>query len=313
MLLRYKLFFQIAFFIMASNFALSEVTVSIGNVNVDGYTEDIVVPVTISNPNEAVGGFQFDIVATPAIINLFGVSALNEDGFSVDFNVLDDGSARVVFYSNTGEGIPPGTDEVALNLHYNGLGVLSALVALEAFDLTVSDSNGGVLSGFITNGSITIGNVVFFSSDTPDTGDVLEQVSVDISIQNSSLVGGVQFDMYDTPNYLDVTGFTTTDRTDGFQIDFNELANGGTRVIIYSPENQNITSGSGPVAIMEMIIHDNAYNSNVGVNFENVTITDEIGGSYYVAGIDSGTVTVTPGYIEEPHNLQAQSGMDAQV
>ena len=57
---------------------------------------------------------------------------------------------------------------------------------------------------------------------------------------------------------------------------------------------------------MEMIIHDNAYNSNVGVNFENVTITDDIGGSYYVAGIDSGTVTVTPGYIEEPHNLQAQ-------
>ena len=70
MLLRHKLFFQIAIFIMTSNFALSEVTVSIGNVNVDGYTEDIVVPVTVSNPNEAVGGFQFDIVATPAIINL---------------------------------------------------------------------------------------------------------------------------------------------------------------------------------------------------------------------------------------------------
>ena len=85
MLLRYKLFFQIAIFIMASNFALSEVTVSIGNVNVDGYTEDIVVPVTVSNPNEAVGGFQFDIMATPAIINLSGVSAVNEDGFLCRF------------------------------------------------------------------------------------------------------------------------------------------------------------------------------------------------------------------------------------
>ena len=42
-----------------------------------------------------------------------------------------------------------------------------------------------------------------------------------------------------------------------------------------------------------MTIAENAYNSNVGVNFENVTITDNIGGSYYVAGIDSGTVTVT--------------------
>ena len=169
MLPRYKLFFQIVIFILASNFALSEVTVSIGNVNVEGYTEDIVVPVTVSNPNEAVGGFQFDIMATPTIINLSGVSTVNEEGFSADFNVLDDGSARVVFYSNTGEGIPPATDEVVLNLHYNGLDVLSALVELEAFDLTVSDTDGGVVSGLIINGSVTIGNVVFFSSDTPDT------------------------------------------------------------------------------------------------------------------------------------------------
>ena len=69
--------------------------------------------------------------------------------------------------------------------------------------------------------------------------------------------------MYDTPNYLDVVSFTTTDRTNGFQIDFNELANGATRVILYSPDNQNILSGSGPIANMEMVIHDNAYNSNV--------------------------------------------------
>ena len=137
------------YFYNTSNFAFSEVLVSIGNVNVDGYTEDIVVPVTVSNPNEAVGGFQFDIMATPAIINFYGVSALNEDGFSADFNALDDGSARVVFYSNTGDGIPPGTDEVALNLHYNGSDVLSAMVDLEAFDLTVSDADGGVVSGFI--------------------------------------------------------------------------------------------------------------------------------------------------------------------
>ena len=189
MLPRYKLFFQIAIFITASNFALSEVTVSIGNVNVDGYTENIVVPITVSNPNQAVGGFQFDILAVPTIIHLSGVSAVNDDGFSADFNVLDDGSARVVFYSNTGEGIAIGTNEVGLNLHYNGLDVLSALVGLEAFDLSVSDADGGILSGLIINGSVTIGDVVFFSSDTPDTGDVLDQVAVDISIQNSSLVG----------------------------------------------------------------------------------------------------------------------------
>ena len=310
---RYKFLFQSIFFISAVNIALSEVTVSIGNVNVDGYTEDIVVPVTVSNPSETVGGFQFDVMAMPTIIHLSGVSPINENDFSADYNIFDNGSARIVLYTNTGAGVPAGNEEILLNLHFNGDDVLSALVDLEAYDLTVSDADGDVVAGNLVNGSITIGNVVFFSSDTPDTGDVLEQVSVDISIQNSSLVGGVQFDMYDTPNYLDVINLTTTDRTNGFQIDFNELANGVTRVILYSPDNQNILSGSGPIANMEMVIHDNAYNSNVGINFENITITDDIGGSYWVAGVDSGTVTVTPGYIEEPHNLQAQDGMDAQV
>ncbi len=309
----FKFLFQIIFFAIASNIALSEVTVSLGNVSVDGYTEDIVVPVTVSNPTESVGGFQFDVMAMPTIINLSGVSPSNENDFSADFNVFDDGSARIIFYTNTGNGVPSGGEDILLNLHYNGEDVLSSLVELEAYDLTVSNSGGDVIAGDLINGSITIGNVVYFSSDTPDTGDVLDQVSIDVSLQNSSSVGGVQFDMYDTPNYLDVVSFTTTDRTNGFQIDFNELANGATRVILYSPDNQNISSGSGPIANMEMVIHDNAYNSNVGVNFENITITDDIGGSYFVAGVDSGTVTVTPGYIEEPHNLQAQDGMDAQV
>ena len=78
---RYKFLFQIIFFIIASNTLLSEVTVSIGNVSVGGYTEDIVVPVTVSNPSATVGGFQFDVIAMPAIINLSGVSPINENNF----------------------------------------------------------------------------------------------------------------------------------------------------------------------------------------------------------------------------------------
>ena len=312
MISRYKIFFQTILFLIATNITFADVTVSLGDVSVDGYTEDIIVPVSVTNLNEVVGGFQFDIVSLPNVVTLSGASPVDSDNFSADFNILNDGSGRIVFYSNTGDGLPTGSDVVALNLHYNGMDVLSALVDLDAYDITVSDASGDIINGSVSDGSITIGNVVFLSAGL-DTGDVLDQVSIDISIQNSSLVGGVQFDMYDTPNYLDVTGFTTTDRTQGFAIDFNELGNGVTRVILYNPENGNIAAGDGPIANMEMVIHDNAYNSNVGVNFENITVTDGIGGTYWVAGVDSGTVTVTPGYIEEPHNLQAQDGMDAQV
>ncbi len=158
---------------------------------------------------------------------------------------------------------------------------------------------------------IVLGDV--YLSATSDTGDVSEEVYLDINLQNSGLVGGLQFDIVDSPNYVDILGFTTTNRSDGFTIDYNQLDNGSTRVIMFNANNQDIEVGSGSIANMAMVVHDDAYNSNVGINFLNVIITNEDGNTYTITGIDSGTVTVSPGYIEEPHNLQAQDGMDAQV
>jgi len=293
------------------NIALSDVIVSIDDVLAGGYTEDIVVPVTIANPDNSVGGFQFDVVAVPTLVTLSGVSQVVDD-FSADYTVFEDGSGRVIFYSDNGGEISSGGDDVVLNLHYDGSDILSGLVDLEAYDLTVSDGDGNIISGELVNGSITIGDVIILSAST-DTGDVSEQVFLDINLENSGDVGGLQFDIFDTPNYLDVTGFSTTDRSEGFSIDFNELDNGATRVLIYSAQNANIVSGSGPIANLAMVVHEDAYNSNVGINFENVIVTDAIGGTYWVEAADSGTVTVSPGYIEEPHNLQAQDGMDAEV
>jgi len=298
--------------IMFTGMAFANVTVSLGDVEVDGYTEDIVVPVNLNNPNDAVGGFQFDVVALPTLVDLSGVSLVDAENFSADYTVFGDGSGRVVFYTNDGSGIAAGSDEVVLNLHFDGSDVLSAFLDLDMYDLVVSDTDGGVLENTPEDGSITVGHVVFLSA-TLDTGDVNEEVFLDINLDNPGIVGGLQFDIYDTPNYLDVTGFATTDRSDGFSVDFTELEDGMTRVIMYDANNGNIDVGEGAILNMTMTVHDNAYNSNVGVNFDNVIITDDIGGSYWVAGADSGTVTVTPGYIEEPHNLEAQDGMDAQV
>jgi len=300
------------FLLLPISFAFSNVTVTIGDVDVSGYTSDIVVPVSIENPVNTVGGIQFDILSTPDLLLLSSVSAIDADNFSADYNILDDGSARVVFYSNNGSGIAAGGNGTLINLHYNGSDILSAFFELEGYALTVSDEDGAIIGGQINSGSLTIGDVVTMSA-TSDTGDISEEVMIDIHLGNSGLVGGLQFDIADSPNYIDVIGLTTTERSTGFNIDFNELANGLTRVIMYNAENNNIEIGTGPIARLQMVIHENAYNSNIGINFENVTITDAIGGAYFIESIDSGTVTVSPGYIEEPHNLQAQDGMDAEV
>ena len=298
--------------LISSNFALANVTVSIGDVQVDGYTDDIVVPVTLANPQNWVGGLQFDLIAMPTIVTLSGSTPVDQSSFSADYTVFNDGSGRVVFYNSVGGAIAPGGDGVVLNLHYDGSEILSAIVQLEAYDLSVSDGEGEIINGNLVNGSITIGDETYLSASS-DTGDVSEQVSIDINLQNSGEVGGLQFDISDSPNYLDVTGLTTTNRSTGFTIDFNELENGDTRVIMYSSNNGNIEAGFGPIANMEMLIHEDAYNSNVGVSFSNVTITDGIGGAYWVEGVDSGTVTVSPGYIEEPNSLSVEDGLDGQV
>ena len=300
------------FLLVSTGMVFANVTVSLGDVEVDGYTSDIIIPVTVTNPSDAVGGFQFDVLALPTLIELSGVTPVDENNFSADYTVFNDGSGRVIFYSNNAGSIAAGGDAVVLNLHFDGSDILSALIELDMFELAVSNADGGVVNGTANGSSVTIGNVVFLSAGL-DTGDVNETVSIDIELGNGGLVGGIQFDIYDTPDFLDITDFATTDRTNGFAVDFNELENGATRVILYDPANGNIAAGDGPILTMAMTVHADAYNSSVGINFDLVTVTDEIGGTYWIGSIDSGTVVISPGYIEEPHNLVAQGGMDEEV
>ena len=65
-----KSFSLLIMILIISNFAAANVTVSVGDVQVDGYTTDIVVPITLSNPENMVGGLQFDLIATPTIVTL---------------------------------------------------------------------------------------------------------------------------------------------------------------------------------------------------------------------------------------------------
>ena len=188
MTLTRKYFSVLAILLFTLNPAKPNVTVTLGDVEVDGYTSDIVVPVTLVNPADAVGGFQFDIVATPHLLDISFVDPVDGDNFSADFNTFDDGSARVVFYSNTGGEIAAGSvvPITVLNLHYDGSDILSAIIDLEASNFTGSDGNGNTIGGVLVDGSITIGSFVALSSSEA-TGDVSEQVLLDINLDNTGL------------------------------------------------------------------------------------------------------------------------------
>jgi len=292
-----------------------DVSIMVGDTSFAGYTDDIVVTVMLSNPNSTVGGMQFDVSVEPSMVMLSGVSPVGiGSSFSADYSQLNNGSSRVVFYNGSGpDGISSGASGSILNLHFSGSTVLSAVLGINISNLIVSDEDGVIVSAQSSNGNLTIGDVIYLSGSTA-TADVLETVEIDFSITNSGAVGGLQFDLKDSPNYLDLVSLETTERTTGFSVDFNNVDNDTySRIVIYSTDNANIDPGTGSILTATFEVHNNAYADSVSIFVENVVVTDGIGGSYWIASADSATVIVYPGYIEEPSNLQAIDGQDAQV
>ena len=61
-----------------------DVSIGVGDVTFPGYTDDLVVPITVTNPNNSVGGIQFDVNVAPSMVMLSGVSTYGtaESGFN---------------------------------------------------------------------------------------------------------------------------------------------------------------------------------------------------------------------------------------
>ena len=308
-----KIFISVIFIAAFTN--AQDVSIMVGDTAFAGYTDDIIVPVMLSNPNSSVGGMQFDVSVEPSMVMLTGVTPIGiASGFSADYNQLNGGISRVVFYNGAGpDGIGSGADGTVLNLHFSGSSVLSAVLEVNISNLIVSNDDGTIVSSQASSGDLTIGDVVYLSGST-GTADVMETVDIDFSIVNSGVVGGLQFDIKDNPNYLSLVSIATTDRTSGFSADFNNIDNGAnSRIVMYSPDNVNIDAGTGAVLTATFEVASDAYADTVAIFMENVMVTDGIGGSYWIASADSATVIVYPGYIEEPSNLQALDGQDAYV
>jgi len=304
---------NIIFFISLSLGILSaQLSVSLGNVEYSGYSSDIEVPVIINNPNNSISGMQFDLMIYPDIILPFNVSAYGSPtGFTADMNQLSTGGYRFLLFNAANASSIPTNSDTIMVIHFNGSSIPSAVIDLGISNLTISDSSGGELSSTSSNGMISIGNVVGLMMNS-DSGDVTESVHIQVSMVNNGTVGGLQFDLLDTPDNLSIDSLWTTDRTDNFTISSTGTGT-GARVIMYSTSNNNVSPGDGPVLNIRYLVNYNAYGGDVLIAFDEVTVSDSIGGIYWISELDTGKVTVFPGYMEEPHNLIAVSGLDAEV
>ena len=304
---------NIIFFISLSLGVLTaQLSVSLGNVESPGYSSDIEVPVIINNPNNTVSGMQFDLIVDPDIISPFNVSAYGSpNGFTADMNQLSTGGYRFLLFNAGNTSSIPSNSDTVMVIHFNGSSIPSAVINLEMSDLTVTDSSGAELSATSSNGMISIGNVVGLMMNS-DSGDVSEAVHIQVSMVNNGTVGGLQFDLLDVPDNLSIDSLWTTDRTDNFTISSTDIGT-GARILMYSTSNNNVSPGDGPVLNVRYLVNYNAYGGDVFITFDEVTVSDSIGGIYWISELDTGQVTVFPGYMEEPHDLVAVSGLDAEV
>ena len=290
----------------------AQLTVTLGTVEYPGYASDIEVPVIVNNPTNTISGMQFDMVIEPEIISPSSINASGSPaGYTADMNQLSSGAYRILLFNAGNAASIPVNSDTVMTIHFDGSAIASAVIDLEMTELVVTDSSGSDLGAISGNGMVSIGYVVGFSMSS-DSADVSEMVELQVSMENNGTVGGIQFDLIDEPDFISVDSLWTTDRTDGFTISTTTVGN-GSRILLYSDTNNDISSGTGPILNVRYLVHNDAYGDNVLIHFDGVTASDSIGGIYWISTLDSGMVTVFPGYMEEPHNLIAVSGLDGEV
>ena len=290
----------------------AQLTVMFDTVEFPGYASDIEVPVIVNNPNNSILGLQFDMVVDPNIISPFSISAGGSaTGFSAEMNQLSSGAYRILLFNAGNAYSIPANSDTVMTIHFDGSDIASAVIDLVMSELIATDSSGSDLGASSGNGIVSIGNVVGLSMSS-DSGDVSEMSVLQVSMDNDGTVGGVQFDLLNEPDYISVDSIWIADRTTGFTISTTDVGS-GTRILLYSNTNNNIAPGIDPILNVRYSINDDAYGDDVLIYFNEVTVSDSIGGIYWISELDTGMVTVFPGYMEEPHNLIAVSGLDGEV
>lgn len=288
------------------------VTVSIGEVEYDGYPTTVSVPVIVSNPSSSIGGIQFDLTDSHESVDLSSVSpAGNASAFNASYSEFSNGTNRILLYNGSGTSPLPVNSDTVLILLFDASSIASSVIDLAQTNLVVTDSAGTALPSIGEDGKIEIGNVVSFSMNS-DSGDITDLVTLQISMDNDGDVGGFQFDLADNPDYLDLDSAWLDTRTADFSLSTSDISS-GTRFIVYNSGNADISEGSGAVLNVRFKIDSLAYADDVEISFENTVASDDIGGSYWISSLNSGEVNVWPGYLDRPHSLTASSGEDAQV
>ena len=200
---------------------------------------------------EPVAGFQFTLTPTPNLITFGEVSLTSRsEMFLLEANVQEDGSLIILGFDVNGNPMPEGEGPI-LQIDISADFVLSPQnVNLVFTEVYIGNTSGEEIPYFANTGSITVipdGAVELSMSNAElNTG---EEFSVDLSLINDIAIGSFQIYINDAPDLISFVELSTTDRTDGFIVDANEVDND----LILVGFGDQIQPGDGPIVRLTFI------------------------------------------------------------
>ena len=218
---------------------------------------------------ESVAGFQFSLMPVPNIIEFTSVELTERtENFMLEANLQDDGSYIIIAFDIANTPLLEGEGPI-LEISCTSDFVLSPQeVSLVFQDVYIGNTSGLEIPLFANSGSITIvpeGAIdLSLSGGELNTG---EEIVVEVSLENETAVGSFQIYIKDTPDLIGFINVETTERTEGFIVNGDEVDNdlilvGFGDVIqpgsgsILSLTFQGVSSGTTELDIFDVVFSD---------------------------------------------------------
>ncbi len=144
---------------------------------------------------------------------------------------------------------------------------------------------------FLVSFSVAIaGNTLSVIGDEVVNGST--EATVGINLENpTDVVGGVQFDLFNSPYNLEVDTIIVTDRTLNFELSWNILAEGVVRVLLYDTENENISGITGEILLVTYDVTGQSNAANM-IGMAEVVISDPVGNPLFISEVIPGYISV---------------------
>ncbi|MCH7497181.1 MAG: T9SS type A sorting domain-containing protein [Candidatus Marinimicrobia bacterium] len=290
------------------------ITLSLPNLSLAATVDTVVVPVTLSNRGDEIGGLQLDLRLGAALEFLATVRTTSRtQGWQFDLTTIPQRAVtRILLFDPGGENIAMGDGPVLeLVLVLPPEGAIPARLLLLVDAAVVSDPVGSELPVVTANGSLSFGSPVTLKVGAVEA-DQGDRVRLPVALSNEAPVEGIQFSLSWDTAAVDLIDVIIAKRAARLQLEWAR-DDSGAWVWLYAASGKGLQPGDGDILYLTFSVALGVFRQTLEVRARDVRVME---GSTRQRRLDdtiSGQVSVYPGFLAPPRALVADSGLDATV